>query len=83
MYSLPVSSLGTPPRVSLLLEEADSVLSLHFYFLTARIPLATAQVQHLGSFARLVFGSAPLPRVAKKQFRHSCPFARGLDHQLG
>ena len=71
---LAVPCLGTPPGVSPLLEDADGVLSLHFYFLTARIPLAAAQVQHLGSPARLAFGSAPLPRVAKKRPRHSCPF---------
>ena len=29
---------------------------------------------------RLAFGSAPLPRVAKKRLRHSCPFAGRLDH---
>ena len=46
---LAVPCLGTPPGVSPLLEDADGVLSLHFYFLTARIPLAAAQVQHLGS----------------------------------
>ena len=63
---LAVSCLGAPPRVSPLLEDADGVLSLHFYFLTARILLAAAQVQHLGSPARLAFGSAPLPRVAKR-----------------
>ena len=57
----------TPPGVSPLAEDADVVLSLRFYFLTARIPLATAQV-------RLVFGSAPLPRVAKRP-RHAAPFS--------
>ena len=41
--------------------------------LTARIPLATAQVQRLISPERLVFGSAPLPRVAKRP-RHAAPF---------
>ena len=65
----------TPPGVSPLVEDADVALSLHFYFLTARIPLAAAQVQHLGSPERLAFGSAPLPRVAKKRPRHSVPFS--------
>ena len=64
----------TPPGVSPLAEDADVVLSLRFYFLTARIPLATAQVQHLISPERLVFGSAPLPRVAKRP-RHAAPFS--------
>ena len=50
----------TPCGVSPLVEDADVALSLHFYFLTARIPLAAAQVQHLGSPERLAFGSAPL-----------------------
>ena len=59
-----------PPGASPLAEDADVVLSLRFYFLTARIPLATAQVQHLSSPERLVFGSAPLPRVAKRP-RHA------------
>ena len=71
---LAVPCLGTLPGVSPLLEDADVALSLHFYFLTARIPLAAAEVQHLGSPARLAFGSAPLPRVAKKRPRHPCPF---------
>ena len=65
----------TPPGVSPLVEDADVALSLHFYFLTARIPLAAAQVQHLGSPERLAFGSAPLPRVAKKRPRRSVPFS--------
>ena len=64
----------TPPGVSPLAEDADVVRSLRFYFLTARIPLATAQVQHLISPERLVFGSAPLPRVAKRP-PHSAPFS--------
>ena len=64
----------TPPGVSPLAEDADVVRSLRFYFLTARIPLAAAQVQHLISPERLVFGSAPLPRVAKRP-RHSSPFS--------
>ena len=64
----------TPPGVSRLAEDADVVRSLRFYFLTARIPLAAAQVQHLISPERLVFGSAPLPRVAKRP-RHSSPFS--------
>ena len=64
----------TPPGVSPLLEDADVALSLHFYFLTARIPLAAAQVQHLDSPERLVFGSAPLPPVVKKRPRHPVPF---------
>ena len=63
-----------PPGASPLAEDADVVLSLRFYFLTARIPLAIAQVQHLSSPARLVFGSAPLPRVAKRP-RHAAPFS--------
>ena len=63
-----------PPGASPLAEDADVVLSLRFYFLTARIPLATAQVQHLSSPERLVFGSAPLPRVAKRP-RHAAPFS--------
>ena len=45
---LAVPCLGTPPGVSLLPEDADGVLSLHFYLLTARIPLAVGQVQHFG-----------------------------------
>ena len=65
----------TPPGVSPLVEDADVARRLHFYFLTARIPLAAAQVQHLGSPERLAFGSAPLPRVAKKRPRHSLPFS--------
>ena len=65
----------TPPGVSPLVEDADVARSLHFYFLTARIPLAAAQVQHLGSPECLAFGSAPLPRVAKKRPRHSLPFS--------
>ena len=64
----------TPPGVSPLAEDADVVRSLRFSFLTARIPLAAAQVQHLISPERLVFGSAPLPRVAKRP-RHSSPFS--------
>ena len=64
----------TPPGVSPLAEDADVVRSLQFYFLTARIPLAAAQVQHLISPERLAFGSAPLPRVAKRP-RHSSPFS--------
>ena len=60
----------TPPGVSPLAEDADVARSLHFYFLTARIPLAAAQVQHLISPERLAFGSAPLPRVASTP----CPF---------
>ena len=63
-----------PPGASPLAEDADVVLSLRFYFLTARIPLATAQVQHLSSPERLVFGSAPLPRVAKRP-RHAASFS--------
>ena len=65
----------TPPGVSPLVQNADVALSLHFYFLTVRIPLAAAQVQHLGSSERLAFGSAPLPRVAKKRLWHSVPFS--------
>ena len=65
----------TPPGVSPLVEDADIALSLHFYFFTARIPLAAAQVQHLGSPKRLAFGFAPLPRVAKKRPRHFLPFS--------
>ena len=57
----------TPPGISPLAEDADVTRSLHFYFLTARIPLAAAQVQHLSSLERLAFGSAPIPRVAKAQ----------------
>ena len=57
----------TPPGVSPLAEDADVVLSLRFYFLTARIPLVISP-------ERLVFGSAPLPRVAKRP-RHSAPFS--------
>ena len=63
-----------PQRASPLAEDADVVLSLRFYLLTARIPLAFAQVQHLSSPQRLVFGSAPLPRVAKRP-RHAAPFS--------
>ena len=48
-----------PSGTSPLAENADVVLSLRFYFLTARIPLATAQVRHLSSSERLV-----APRVA-------------------
>ena len=64
----------TPPGVSPLLENADVALSLHFHLLTACIPLATAQVQHLDSPERLVFGLAPVPPVAEKRLRHSVPF---------
>ena len=59
-----------PSAISPLAEDADIVLSLRFYFLTARIPLATAQVQHLSCPERLVFGFAPLLRVAKRP-RHA------------
>ena len=58
------------PGTSPLAEDADVVLSLRFYFLTARI----AQAQHLSSPARLVFSSAPLLRVAKR-LRHSFSLA--------
>ena len=78
---LAVPCLGTPPGVSPLLEDADGVLSLHFYFLTARIPLAAAQVQHLGSpcAPRLWFCAAT---NASPRSGPDTPalFAGGLDH---
>ena len=64
----------TPPGAPLA-EDADVARSLRFYFLTARIPLAAAQVEHLISPERLAFGSAPLPRVAKKRPRYFLPFS--------
>ena len=64
----------TPSGVSPLAEDADVVLSLRFYLLAARIPLATAQVQHLIGSERLVFGSAPLRRVTKRP-RHAASFS--------
>ena len=63
-----------PLGISPLAEDADVVLSLHFYFLPVRIPLATAQVEHLSSLERLMFGSASLLRVIKRP-RHAAPFA--------
>ena len=42
---------------------------------SSRTAGARAQVQHLISPERLAFGSAPLPRVAKKRPRHSLPFS--------
>ena len=63
----------TPPGESPLLGDADVALSLHFYFLKARVPLTSAQVQHLSSPERLVFGSGPLPTVAKKRPRQQPP----------
>ena len=62
----------TPPGVFPLVENADVARSLHFYFLTARILLAAAQVQ-LGSPERLAFGFAPLLRVAKNGSSTLCP----------
>ena len=47
-------------------------------FLQFRILLAVAQVQHLIGRERLVFGFAPLPRVAKRP-QHSVLFAGRLD----
>ena len=44
----------TPPGESPLMKDADVALSLQFYFLKARIPLAAAQVQHLTSLERLL-----------------------------
>ena len=51
----------TPPGVSPLAEDADVVLSLRFYFLTARTPLATAQVQHLSRLDRATAAAGTYP----------------------
>ena len=59
-----------PPGESPLLLDAGAVETLQFYFLRARTPLTAAQLAHLTSPGRLVFGSAPLPAVAKKRPRH-------------
>ena len=61
-----------PPGESPFLLDAGAVETLQFYFLKARTPLtaALAQLAHLTSPGRLVFGSAPLPPVAKKRPRH-------------
>ena len=61
--------------MSSLVENADIALSLHIYILTVRIPLAAAQVQHLDSSECLVFGFAPLLRIAKKRFWHFVSFS--------
>ena len=45
-------------------EHARTVETLQFYFLRACTPLTAAQLAHLTSSGRLVFGSAPLPAVA-------------------
>ena len=63
----------TPPGESPLMKDVDAALSLQFYFLKARIPLTALQVRHLTSPERLVFGSGPLPTVAKKQPRQQLP----------
>ena len=72
-----VRRLGVSP----LPEDADGVLSLHFYLLTARIPLAAAQVATFGAALRAS------PMVLRRY--HASPrsgpdtpalFAGGLDH---
>ena len=68
----------TPPGVSPLAEDADVVRSLRFYFLTARIPLAAAQVRHLISPERLAFGSVTTSRQATPALL--ALFAGRLDH---
>ena len=56
-----------PPGESSLLLDAGAVGILQFYFLQTRTPLSAAQLAHLTSSERLVFGSVPLPPVAKKR----------------
>ena len=53
-----------PPGESPLLLDAGAVDALQFYFLRTRTPLTAAQLAHLTSPGRLVFGSAPLPAAA-------------------
>ena len=66
-----------PPGESPLMKDVDVALSLQFYFLKARIPLAALQVRHLSSPERLVFASGALPRVAKKRPRQQLPTRLG------
>ena len=57
----------TPPAWSPLLVDNDVQEGLKDYFLTARLPLTRAQMQHLDSAERLRFGSAPLPEGDRKR----------------
>ena len=64
-----------PPGKSPLLLDAGTV-ETQFYFVRARTLLTAAQLPHLTSSGRLVFGSAPLPAVAKKTLAPVCHSAR-------
>ena len=59
-----------PPGESPLLLDAGPVDTLQFYFFKTRTPLTVAQLAHLNSSERLVFGSASLPAAAKKRPWH-------------
>ena len=61
------------PVASPLLQDHDVVRSLHFYFLLARTPLSDVEVGHLTSPNRLVFGSAPIPKLPTKRPRQQPP----------
>ena len=61
------------PAASPLLQDHDVVQSLHFYFLLARTPLSEVEVGHLTSPTRLVFGSAPIPKLPTKRPRQQPP----------
>ena len=61
------------PVASPLLQDHDVVQSLHFYFLLARTPLSDVEVGHLTSPNRLVFGSAPIPKLPTKRPRQQPP----------
>ena len=61
------------PAASPLLQDHDVVQSLHFYFLLARTPLSEVEVRHLTSPTRLVFGSAPIPKLPTKRPRQQPP----------
>ena len=61
------------PAASPLLQDHDVVQSLHFYFLLARTPLSEVEVSHLTSPTRLVFGSAPIPKLPTKRPRQQPP----------
>ena len=58
------------PVASPLLQDHD-VVRLHFYFLLARTPLSDVEVGHLTSPTRLVFGSAPIPKLPTKRPRQA------------
>ena len=61
------------PVASPLLQDHDAVRSLHFYFLLARTSLSDVEVGHLTSPNRLVFGSAPIPKLPTKRPRQQPP----------